>query len=43
MEKNFLNISKLVVCVITLSVLSSCKKDGNPNNLPEVSTALYEG
>ena len=43
MEKNFLNISKLIVCVLTLSVLSSCKKDGNPNNLPEVSTALYEG
>ena len=43
MEKNFLNISKLIVCVLTLSVLSSCKKDGNTNNLPEVSTALYEG
>jgi hypothetical protein len=43
MEKNFSNISKLIVCVLTLSVLSSCKKDGNPNNLPEVSTAKYEG
>lgn len=43
MEKNFSNISKLIVGVLTLSVLSSCKKDGNPNNLPEVSTAQYEG
>lgn len=43
MEKNFLNISKLIVGVLALSVLSSCEKDGNPNNLPEVSTAQYEG
>lgn len=43
MEKNFINISKLIVCVLALSVLSSCEKDGNPNNLPEVSTAQYEG
>jgi hypothetical protein len=28
---------------IALCVLSACKKDGNPNNLPEVSAADYEG
>jgi len=43
MKKNLLNISSLVVCLLTVSVLSSCEKDGNPNNLPEVSTAQYEG
>jgi len=28
---------------ICICVLSSCKKDGNPNNLPDVSAAEYEG
>lgn len=29
--------------IITATALSSCEKDGNPNNLPEVSPADYEG
>jgi len=32
----------LVMACIALSVVS-CKKDGNPNKLPSVSTATYEG
>lgn len=44
-----MKLSKLYInsCVVALSlsatVLSSCKKDGNPNNLPEVSASAYEG
>jgi hypothetical protein len=32
-------------CLLAIAVisLSSCKKDGNPNDLPEVSTESYEG
>ncbi|TDO23606.1 LamG domain-containing protein [Sediminibacterium goheungense] len=32
----------LIIAVIAIAVVS-CKKDGNPNNLPSVSTATYEG
>lgn len=32
----------LVIVSITIAVIS-CKKDGNPNKLPSVSTATYEG
>jgi len=32
----------LVIASIALAAVS-CKKDGNPNNLPAVSTATYEG
>lgn len=44
-----MKLSKLYInsCIVALSlsatVLSSCKKDGNPNNLPEVSATAYEG
>lgn len=44
-----MKLSKLYInsCVVAFSlsaaVLSSCKKDGNPNNLPEVSATAYEG
>lgn len=37
------NISTLIVSVFAIAALSSCKKDGNPNNLPAVSTSAYEG
>ena len=37
-------ISSYVLCIIALSVsFSSCKKDGNPNNLPSVSAGDYDG
>lgn len=32
----------LVIAAIAVAAIS-CKKDGNPNNLPSVSTATYEG
>ncbi|WP_225870849.1 LamG domain-containing protein [Pedobacter cryophilus] len=43
MKKKIFNISSLMIAVVTLAALSSCKKDGNPNNLPAVSSAQYEG
>jgi hypothetical protein len=33
----------MMLVVIIASVSSSCKKDGNPNNLPEVNPKDYEG
>ncbi|MGF1923399.1 MAG: LamG-like jellyroll fold domain-containing protein [Bacteroidia bacterium] len=39
----FSKLYKTVCVVLTVTALSSCEKDGNPNNLPEVSTADYEG
>ncbi len=37
-------INGAIICVaITGTGLLSCKKDGNPNNLPGVSTGAYEG
>ena len=43
MKKN--NIYQLFTGTVffLLIILSSCKKDGNPNNLPPVSPADYEG
>ncbi len=42
----FLN-NKIKFSIIGLfalsSIMISCKKDGNPNNLPSVSTADYVG
>ena len=38
------NISKLLFAsLIVFAGLASCKKDGNPNNLPPVNPADYEG
>ncbi len=36
-------INYVLGLTLTAVVFSSCKKDGNPNNLPEVSAAAYEG
>ncbi|MDB5209178.1 MAG: hypothetical protein JWQ30_5, partial [Sediminibacterium sp.] len=36
-------MKSLVAVLCTVVIASSCKKDGNPNNLPSVSTASYEG
>lgn len=33
----------LLALILAGATFSSCKKDGNPNNLPEVSPADYEG
>ncbi len=33
----------MILTVLIAAALSSCKKDGNPNNLPEVSPQDYEG
>lgn len=43
MKKKILNISSLLLSAMAVAVLSSCEKDGNPNDLPAVSTAQYEG
>ena len=32
-----------VLLIATVFLMSSCKKDGNPNNLPDVTTAQYDG
>jgi hypothetical protein len=37
------NPKRLIVSLGLLAFLASCKKDGNPNNLPEVSTGDYQG
>ncbi|MBU3744212.1 MAG: hypothetical protein FGM61_06620 [Sediminibacterium sp.] len=35
---------RIMGCLFLLLLLAaSCKKDGNPNNLPSVSTATYDG
>ena len=37
-------IRKSTAVMLTLAICATaCKKDGNPNNLPDVSTAAYEG
>lgn len=37
-------IRKSVAVMLTLAICATaCKKDGNPNNLPDVSTTAYEG
>lgn len=43
MKTKIFNIYTLVGAVMALTILSSCKKDGNPNNLPSVSTEKYVG
>ena len=44
MKLSTLNINGCLVGLsLTAAILSSCKKDGNPNNLPEVSPTAYEG
>jgi hypothetical protein len=43
MKRNILNINILMTGALIAIILSSCKKDGNPNNLPAVSAANYVG
>ena len=41
---NYIQLRKSSIALFLLVVLAaSCTKDGNPNNLPSVSTAAYEG
>lgn len=40
---NKINIQHLLILAVFAIMGVSCKKDGNPNNLPSVSTASYEG
>ncbi len=40
---NHINIQHLLILAVFAIMGVSCKKDGNPNNLPSVSTASYEG
>lgn len=41
---NYIQLRKSSIALLFLVVLAaSCTKDGNPNNLPSVSTAAYEG
>lgn len=41
---NYIQLRKNSIALFFLVVLAaSCTKDGNPNNLPSVSTAAYEG
>lgn len=40
---NHFNIQPLLILAVFAIMGVSCKKDGNPNNLPSVSTASYEG
>lgn len=37
------NIQSMMLMLCTMVFAVSCKKDGNPNNLPSVSTTTYEG
>lgn len=43
MKSKILNINQLVIVAAVIAGISSCKKDGNPNKLPSVSTAAYAG
>lgn len=43
MKKITFNIHSIIAGIFAIAALSSCKKDGNPNNLPDVSAAAYEG
>ncbi len=38
-----LKLTGLVLSAMAVAMLASCEKDGNPNNLPAVSTSQYEG
>jgi hypothetical protein len=40
---NNINLQHLLILAVFAIMGVSCKKDGNPNNLPSVSTASYEG
>jgi len=40
---NYINLQHLLILAVFAIMGVSCKKDGNPNNLPSVSTANYEG
>lgn len=40
-HKRYIQSMVIILCTIVFAL--SCKKDGNPNNLPSVSTASYEG
>lgn len=40
---NNINLQYLLILAVFAIMGVSCKKDGNPNNLPSVSTANYEG
>jgi hypothetical protein len=40
-HKRNIHSMMIMLCAVVFTV--SCKKDGNPNNLPSVSTASYEG
>lgn len=43
MKKNILNINSLMIGALIAISISSCKKDGNPNNLPAVNASDYVG
>lgn len=44
MKFSKINIKRgLMVAILTAVVFSSCKKDGNPNNLPDVDPSDYAG
>ncbi|MBU0696508.1 MAG: LamG domain-containing protein [Bacteroidetes bacterium] len=43
MKSKILNINQLMMITLAIAAISSCKKDGNPNKLPSVSTAAYAG
>lgn len=43
MKNLILYINSVILTVLAVTFISSCKKDGNPNKLPSVSTASYEG
>ncbi|MEQ1625217.1 MAG: LamG-like jellyroll fold domain-containing protein, partial [Sediminibacterium sp.] len=40
---NNINLQHLLILAVFAIMGVSCKKDGNPNNLPSVSSASYEG
>ncbi|MRX47937.1 LamG domain-containing protein [Pedobacter puniceum] len=41
--KTYISGKLMLSALISLGLLSSCEKDGNPNNLPDVNPADYEG
>lgn len=43
MKSKIFNMNQLMTAIVVIAAISSCKKDGNPNNLPPVSAAQYQG
>lgn len=37
------NISRIILLGLSIVLISSCEKDGNPNNLPDVDASAYVG